>query len=169
MPNSAVNGKSVIKEFIESQSDIKTIVDVGCGQGTYAKLLGKEYEYIGIEIFPAYIEKFNLLPLYKEILIGDVYEFTVGIIHGGMPDGDCIIFGDVLEHLEDEEATFVLLQALQKYNHVILSIPVDGREGKVHYGNEHEKHLSSWTFEELEEITNWKRTAESKGIGVFCK
>lgn len=166
MPSSAVNGKSVIKEFIDSQKDIKVIVDVGCGQGTYAKLLGDKYDYLGIEIFEDYVEKFKLKDLYMSMFIADIYDVAR---MNQWPKGDCIIFGDVLEHLPKDKALIVLEKALRAFKHVVISIPVDGRVGKVHYGNEAELHLSDWTYEEVESLADWERTAESKKIGVFCK
>jgi SAM-dependent methyltransferase len=69
---SSPNGKKEIKEWIEKQTDIKTIVDVGPGKGTYAKLLGNKYNWIGIEAWKPYVEKYNLSNLYKEIIISDI-------------------------------------------------------------------------------------------------
>lgn len=163
MPGSQVNGKSVIKDFIESKKDIVRIVDVGAGSGTYPKLLGSKYEYVAIEIWKPYVEMFNLELYYDQIIIEDITKLRT------WPKGDCIIFGDVLEHLDTEKGSRVLSKAVNDYKHVIVSIPVDGREGKIHYGNPHEQHLSSWTFDQLQYAAAWEVTSESGDIGVFCR
>lgn len=170
MPGSAIQGKAEIKKWILERTDIKKIIDVGAGSGTYPNLVGnKSKHWTGIEIFPFYINKFGLTDLYNEILIGDIYDFSVGNIEGGLPEGDLIIFGDVLEHLEKERALKVLQIALEKYSHVIISIPVDGSPSKIHYGNIHELHISKWTFKEIESMADWEVKLESRGIGVFIK
>lgn len=168
MPGSVKHGKSEIKEFIYNQPDIRRIVDVGCGSGTYRNLLGNRYHYVGIEIFPKYIEMFKLLDIYDEVLIGDIYDFSTGVIEGGLPDGDLIIFGDVLEHLQKEKALKTLEKSFEKYKHIVVSIPIDGRDGAIHYGNPHEAHISTWTFDEVKKITSWKLAMRIRGIGIFC-
>jgi hypothetical protein len=90
MPGSKETGKAEIKEWVNDQKDIKVIVDVGCGGGTYPKLLGNKYEYIGIEIWEPYVAMFGLNLLYKEIIVSDV-----GLCK--LPEGDLIIFGDILD------------------------------------------------------------------------
>lgn len=167
MPGSQINGKSEIREWINSKSDIKVIIDVGCGEGTYPKLLGNKYEYIGIEIWEPYVEKFGLQDLYKEIILSDVRLCS-------LPEGDCIIFGDILEHLPKKDALKVLTEAGEKYKHLVLSIPISMKKGeivsgKIHYGNPNEAHVSSWLFVELEKMFKWDRVIFSGGIGVFIK
>jgi len=167
MPGSRINGKDKIKEFI-NQKVIYTIVDVGPGEGTYAKLLGPSYKYIGIEIWEPYIKQFKLDEMYSEIIVADVTQLP------DLPKGDCIIFGDVLEHIDKFYALNLLLKAEANYKHMIVSLPIseDGAivPGKIHYGNKHEAHISAWTWEQCKELfKNWEVQIESKGIGVFCK
>lgn len=40
MPVSSKEGKDIIKNWFKKQTDIKTIVDLGPGKGSYPKLLG---------------------------------------------------------------------------------------------------------------------------------
>lgn len=161
MPGSVQVGKEEIKRFIESQEDIKTIVDVGAGSGTYRKLLGDKYYWSAIEVFAPYVEMFNLTELYNEVLVMPVEESP-------LINGDCIIFGDVLEHIEKATALCILQKAIDKYKHVIVSIPIGHYPGAIHYGNEKEAHISEWSFDEIKKLANWKETYLSKQIGVFC-
>lgn len=169
MPGSVIQGKQQIKSFIDSnRNDIKKIVDVGAGSGTYPNLLGREdYYWIGIEIFPDYVERFDLNSIYDEIIIADISELP----KEEWPDADCIIFGDVLEHLPKPKAIEVLDRALMKYKHVVLSIPIGFWDAEEHYGNKHELHLSTWTMAELRERADWTETHHimKNSIGVFCK
>lgn len=166
MPGSVKHGKQNIKEFVHSLKDVKTIVDVGPGSGTYAELLGDKYKYIGIEIFEDYIERFDLDSLYEDIIIADIYDIASDKV---FPKGDLIIFGDVLEHLNKRKAQEVLDRALITYKHVVVSIPLGKYPGAVHYGNIHEKHISTWSFEEVKERGKWELALRAKDIGIFCK
>jgi hypothetical protein len=166
MSGSQIQCKAEIKAWIDQQNDIKVIVDVGAGSATYPKLLGNKYTYIGIEIWAPYVKQFKLHNYYKEIIVGDIR-------HVNLPVGDCIIFGDILEHLPKKDALEVFFKANNLYKHIILSIPFT-ENGEVTYskiraGNICEQHLSGWTLKELNSLTFWKYTVDSKHIGVFCK
>lgn len=168
LPGSVVQGKEQIKQFVQKHLDIKKIVDVGAGSGTYRTLIGDGYEWTAIEIWEPYVERFNLTQLYKKIVIGNVFElFKIN----SFPSGDCIIFGDVLEHLVKEEALVVLQKALENYKHVIVSIPIGEWTAQEHYGNKYELHISTWSFKELEDLYEWKykQFFGKNSIGVFCK
>lgn len=167
MPGSASHGKNNIKDWVEAQDDIKTIVDIGAGGGTYPRLLGSGYTWIGIEIFEPYVDKFKLLDYYQEIVIGDVVDlFNMA----KEPKGDLIIFGDVLEHIDKYAAKNLLRKALAKFKHVVVSIPMeDSYPGKEHYGNIHERHISTWSIKDIESLTKWEICEIVRGIGIFCR
>lgn len=164
MPSSSLKGKAETREWFEQHSEIKTVVDVGCGKGTYPHLLRKHnLKWIGIEIYEPYIEEFNLREMYSEIILGD-------IITCELPDADCIIFGDVLEHLPKENAKEVLTRAEAKYKHIIVSIPINYEQGPWK-GNIHETHRSIWMEEELMELFknySFKRIYDHR-IALFIK
>ncbi len=165
MPSSSKHGKNLIKDWLDKQKDIKTIVDVGCGQATYPKLLGDKYKYIGIEIWAPYIKQWELEKYYKYIIIGDI-RYVIA------PPADCIIFGDILEHLNRADAIDVLYNANLNYPHVIVSIPLiesNYQIGKDHYGNWFERHQSEWEFEDLAKRINWDYQVNEKGMGIYCR
>ncbi len=170
MPGSRIQGKSNISEWIFRNADIKTIVDVGPGSGTYPKLLGDSFTYIGIEIWEPYVEMFDLKQFYKEIIIGDIRDVD-------LPDGDCIIFGDILEHLLKRDALEVIRRAEEHYKHMVISIPISGEEGVVvpgaiHYNNPNEAHISAWLFEEIYDMYDWDpetMLVQKNRMGIFMK
>ena len=114
----------------------KTIIDVGAGAGTYAKLLKPfiEAHYAGVEIYQKNVDQYNLHELYDTMVVGDVRELE-------SLQADLIIFGDVLEHMTEEEAVKVWDVASKGCKYAILSIPI------IHYpqgevdGNVHETHV----------------------------
>lgn len=162
MPFSEGYGKNIIKEWFDVQKDIKTIIDVGPGSGTYAKLLGPKYKYIGIEIWAPYVDKYNLHELYQEVIIGDIR-------HVMFPQGDCIIFGDIVEHMPKNDAHDVLVRAISRYKHMVVSIPIGYFHQSQSEDNKFEAHLSFWTFEELQSILQFPVQKMDKDIGIFIK
>lgn len=169
MPGSRVQGKQEIKDWVYGHDDIDHIVDVGPGSATYSKLLGKDYDYVGIEIWAPYIVQWNLKKYYKKVIVADVR-------HVKFPPGDLIIFGDILEHLEKIDAEEVLWKALELYPHVVVSVPLSDKRGEVTYGQEHygnwfESHKAGWTFEEFSKLAKWDmaKIINKNKIGVFAK
>ena len=166
MPGSRVDGKKEIKEWVEKQTDIRTIVDVGAGKAIYPKLLGALYNWIAIEIWAPYIKMWGLKDYYNKIIIGDIRYLK-------LPQGDLIIFGDVIEHLPKEDALKVIRAARRVYKHMIISLPLSepGKiyPGEIHYDNWFEKHISGWTYIEINKLTEWDMALIVKGMGVFAK
>jgi len=163
MPISAIEGKKQIKEWVESREDIKTIVDVGPGEGTYYNLLGKDYEWIGVEAFQPYVEEYKLRDKYDKIIVADVNDID-------LPEGDLIIFGDVLEHMSKEQAV-LLLDRASKYKHVIASVPIgEWPQGAVN-DNEYEIHRATWFMRELETdlFKDFDIKFKEGAIGVFIR
>jgi 2-polyprenyl-3-methyl-5-hydroxy-6-metoxy-1,4-benzoquinol methylase len=102
-------------------SDIKTLLDVGCGQGSFLNLV-KEHtgaETWGIEVESQVAEKAKNKT--DNIITGKVEDVITSI-----PDSyfDCITFNDILEHLiEPGETLNMIKQKLSPNGIIIASIP----------------------------------------------
>lgn len=101
--------------------EIKTILDVGCGQGAFLKLVKEQTgaEAWGIEMEPDVAEVAKKYA--DKILTGKIENLTNSI-----PDAyfDCIIFNDVLEHLLDPTETLKLIRPKLSGNGIVIaSIP----------------------------------------------
>lgn len=101
------------------QTDVKTALDVGCGEGNFGKLIKKKFdaEVWGFEPVPrAYeVAKENLDKVLNSIFLPD-----------SVPDNkfDLISFNDVLEHMtEPGEVLRQCLTKLTARGQVIASIP----------------------------------------------
>jgi len=98
--------------------------DVGCGDGFYGKLVKHilpTASVSGIELNPRWASHCKKLNIYDKILevgIEDAIKLDI------FAENDLIIFGDVLEHLEKENMTFVLSEAVRKVKYVIINGPV---------------------------------------------
>ncbi len=146
MPSSDKQGKDIIRKWIEQRNDITTIVDLGPGEGTYPRLLvNKEYIWKAVEIWAPYIKQFCLDNIYDEIRVGDIRYME-------LPDGDCCIAGDVLEHMSKEDAIKVINKIDKQFKHVVLSIPINHHSKDIVNGNWFEIHKSIWHLDELNNI-----------------
>lgn len=118
------------------------ILDVGAGQGKYARLL-PEYRLIdAIEVWEPSVDRYSLRELYRGVHVGDVSELV--------SDSDWLdeeadryrfgILGDVLEHIESEAAVWTLHRLRQRCDELLVVVPYLYPQG-AEDGNEHQRHL----------------------------
>lgn len=170
-----------ISEVLELylKANPKTVLDVGVGFGKWGVLF-REYGDIfrgrlkqtdwktqihGVEIFPEY-SNCIYKEVYNEVYFIDIKELAPTIKHY-----DFIYAGDVIEHLEKDDAIQVILRLKKISKQFVLSIPLSDRwpQGEV-FGNKYESHLSVWTEEELKRYFNHSsiyKNPAGKPIGLF--
>lgn len=122
-----------------------TILDIGAGEGTYAKLLRPGLDgtrFIGVEIWKPYLSAYRLTDIYDEVLIGDARTMA-------LPTADVVILGDVLEHMTHDEALTLWQRSRTLARQAVFaSIPIIyAPQGAVN-GNTHETHVHTWTHTE---------------------
>lgn len=163
MPHSSRNGKAEIRRIVSLLRHDR-ILDVGVGSGVYADMFPKA-ELTGVEIFLPYVEKFKLLSKYKEILIDDVRTREC------FDTFDVAIAGDVLEHMEPEDAAAVVRKLRGCADVVIASIPLGHMpQGEVD-GNPHEAHIGGdWSVQRVAEVLGaplYSKVCHEIGIFVW--
>lgn len=126
--------KENIKEYLENKYTEKArVLDVGAGSGTYYNLLGDYFKIIdAVEIYKPNIEKFKLKDKYSLVFNENIVDFEYDFY-------DIIIFGDVIEHLSEEEADKVLKYAKDRCREMIVAVPYCYKQGEVE-GNIYEIH-----------------------------
>lgn len=148
MPGSNPQGKARVLDFVVKHEEIKKIVDFGAGQGIYGHLLKGTMPWLkmtAVEIWEPYITKYGLWHLYDDIIKADICNLD-------WPDADMAIFGDVLEHMEKDEAVETIMRAIQKYPHIVISIPIADKLQGPECGNPYECHKYLWQIDELKRM-----------------
>lgn len=117
--NYYIHNRPEIASFVPKT--IKSILDIGCGQGAFLQLIKEQTgaETWGIEMVAeiAEIAKFNV----DRILTGKIEEVINSIPNDYF---DCITFNDVLEHLlEPTNVLKMIIPKLTENGIVIASIP----------------------------------------------
>jgi predicted TPR repeat methyltransferase len=171
MPGSSYQGKEQIVQWVRYHSNIKTVLDVGCGEGTYPNILKDNFELLtnatwwGVEAWKKNIEEFELEKKYFKVLNEDVRLLKWETL----PRFDLVIFGDVLEHMTKEESQVLVNAALAHSKYVVISIPVKHMPQDAVGGNPFEVHVKDdWTHEEvLESFPHIKLWSATKKIGVY--
>jgi hypothetical protein len=161
MPGSLNLGKLFVRDWFRRQQDIKSIIDFGAGLGTYRRLLGPGYHWTAVEIFQPYVTEYELERLYDEVILGDLRTLD-------WPEADCLIFGDVLEHLTKQDVSAVI-ERTKAYKHMIVSLPIGPWPQGAVDGNEAERHLSTWEFEECRQLLACPINILHGEIGVFIR
>ena len=132
----------------------KRVLELGIGMGKWGVLLreytdvwwgrmrGSEQSTVidGIEIFEGY--RNPLWDVYDSIKIGNVLDLLPW-----MPDYDIILCLELLEHLPKAVGISFIQLVLKKCNWLFLSY-TNSHQGAA-WGNEHEKHISTWAPEEI--------------------
>lgn len=155
MPTSDAEGKDWSLDWFRYHLP-NTVTDVGPGEGTYAKLFRPVHEgvwWTGIEAHRPYIQRFKLKStktrrMYDELHVMDVREAPDHLFHR-----DCVIFGDLLEHVERDDAVRLLqrVEAAGAWN-ILVSVPiVDSPQGEVD-GNPYEAHLHQWDADDMDAV-----------------
>ncbi|MGW5197354.1 class I SAM-dependent methyltransferase [Streptomyces spiralis] len=173
MPTSDAEGKDwSLERFKRHQPN--TVTDVGPGEGTYAKLFRPVHEgvwWTAIEIHRPYIKKFRLnstktRTMYDEIHVEDARESAEHLFFR-----DLVIFGDVLEHMERDDAVALLqkAEAAGCWN-ILVSLPiVESIQGEVD-GNPHEEHVHQWDADDMDAVLAGLggRTESMRGGTLGC-
>jgi len=166
MPFSSQSGKASIKWVMSKIPQLETALDIGVGEGTYAKLFPK-LKWTGVEIWEPYIEKHGLSSLYPDLHIADAREWDTDRKY------DVCFLGDVLEHMTQEEAKTLLDKARRWADTVVVSIPIGKYPQGEFEGNPYEAHVKDdWSDAEVKRCfgqPTWSAVDNEIGVYVYSK
>lgn len=146
MPWSHTEGKTWLCEQ-HDEFKPKTVVDIGPGAGMYGNWMRQNHRghWTGIEVWEPYVSQFDLRSKYDVIRIEDAREAE-------LPEADLYIAGDVLEHMDKDEAVALIERMKAKTKHLFISIPIiEYHQGAIE-GNPYEEHKYHWGFEEMRDL-----------------
>lgn len=150
MPGSAIEGKDMVRDFI-IRNEVKSVLDIGPGEGTYYHALQDSgiIQLDGIEAWGPYVNDFSLVDKYNKLIIGDVYY----IDWNKLQDYDIVLFGDVLEHMPEQQGWDVILRAAKQSKWVVISLPIINYPQGVSFdGNWFEAHIEQYSYDRVLEI-----------------
>lgn len=166
MPFSSNSGKDSIAWALARIPVPKTALDIGCGQGTYAKMFPK-LQWTGVEIWEPYVEKYSLKDLYPSLHIADVRELDTD------EHFDVCFLGDVLEHMTKEEAQALVEKAKRWADTVVISIPLGHYPQGEYEGNPYEAHVTdNWTDVDVRQAfgePTWSDIDQEIGVYIYSK
>jgi 2-polyprenyl-3-methyl-5-hydroxy-6-metoxy-1,4-benzoquinol methylase len=140
----------------------KRILDVGCGAGKTGEVLKNEgfEEIYGVEINP--LAALEARPHYKELILADVGKDPLPFERHFF---DCIVYGDILEHLHDpwevlrrhremlkDDGVIICSIPNIRYYKILKSLVFEGRWDYVDLGILDRTHLRFFTLRTIEEL-----------------
>jgi hypothetical protein len=154
MPVSSVENIAPIMIELERRQP-SGVIDIGCGVGLYGALMRNyldgrwgrvkkgdwKVHLMGVEGFPEYISP--LWGAYDKVLIQDftkMYEDIKGWPYALMIDS--------LEHCEKTEGKIILRSLVETNERVLISVPVGVCEQGAEFGNEFERHRTTFRGEQ---------------------
>ncbi len=137
MPGSIRENDADVVAFVQ-ENNIKTVLDVGAGRGTYGTLLRPHVERIdAVEIWEPYVDQFGLKAIYDTVVIDDIRNFPIAAGR----HWDLVVFGDVLEHMSADESQSVWTHASYVSRFGLISVPIVHWPQGAEFGNPHEIHV----------------------------
>jgi hypothetical protein len=112
------------------------ILDVGADQGKYRLLLWDYPNVDGNEVYEPSVVENDLTSLYRDVILGDIYDVVTYDDFFEQRPYDVAILGDVLEHMTVTRAQYVLDRLVEHVDDVIVVVPFlyeQGPEGDNHY------------------------------------
>lgn len=127
--------KSALKRILPA-----SVVDFGCGLGKYGFLVREilgGVKTVAVDVFPKTTDWLSTQNIYNEVVNSDIREYEGG--------GHLGIFGDVLEHLPEEDIKKLLLSIFveSRFKYLIIVVPLGEVKQGAEGGNEAERHLST--------------------------
>ena len=128
-----------------------TVLDVGCGDGSFMALLNKDkkFEVTGIDAYKSYLAKAKKTGVYKKLILGDVRKLPFK-----EKSFDIVLCSQVIEHLKKEEGEELIrdLEKTAKRQVIVATtvgfFPYEPFEGKDE--NPLQVHQSGWEPKEFE-------------------
>jgi hypothetical protein len=143
VPYSAAEGKTwatahLVHHFRGRELEAIRFLDIGCGAGLWLDVIKPSFPnsiWTGIEVWEPYVERFRLRERYDEIIVDDARD-----VH--FPLTDVVIWGDVLEHMSEDDAVTNYERSLfRTYELVIGSVPIIHYPQGAEEGNPYEVHV----------------------------
>lgn len=136
--------------FRHKLADVKTILDVGCGNGEFIAIVNadKKYQITGVDLFAPYLKQAKKYGVYKKLINQDIKNIKF------MPaQFDAVISSQVIEHLTTKQG-LDHIKKLEKYANkkIIIGTPNGHFHQEGYDGNHLQEHHSEWTFQDFQKL-----------------
>lgn len=161
MPTSSTENKEKIVKWYKEIAPL-SVIDIGPGKGTYAKLLKPfvaDTHWTGIEAWAPYINQYNLEQYYNYIVIADARV----VDYERIGNSSLVIMGDVLEHMTKFEAIDLINRVKKFTENIIISIPLWHLDQAPVEGNWFEIHKDHWEHKEMKDFLSDGLVASIEG------
>jgi len=140
-----------------------TVLDIGAGSGKWGIALKENFIIDAVEVWQENIDKFKLNEIYRKVYKSDILDFDFDFY-------DIIILGDILEHLEVEQAQNLINKLYKKCNQLLIVVPYNYEQDDLG-GNPYEIHKQPDLTEKLfmERYKGFKLLFGNEIYGYFIK
>lgn len=149
----------------QSLGNPKTILDLGCGDGSLMELLanGKKWQVTGVDLYAENVTVASKRNLFAKVLKADVIKFVKQQIKE-KKKYDVVFCSQVIEHIDRKrgEELLFLIESITRQK-VIIGTPREFMEQPLAYlgNNAHQVHKSGWSEEDFR-----KKGYKVFGIGL---
>jgi len=149
VPQNTVPRQRVVASQIQALNlDKVSILDVGCGCGTFAGAIPKDWDYRGFDFSSVAIDKAKEKYPDRKFQVGSVYDPQIYL----PVDYNVIVCGQVLEHTDDLK----VLELFPKNVHIFVTVPIFGDPAHIRYfeniADIYERYSGSLDLQHVESI-----------------
>ncbi|QRN99064.1 hypothetical protein JRI60_08605 [Archangium violaceum] len=148
------------------QGFVERVVDIGPGHGTYSGIQVEGQFWTAVEVWGPYVREFELSQRYDRVIVADARWVDWSLL-GGF---DLALCGDVMEHMEKQQAVELADRLLRHGRFVIISIPIEPYPQDEVNGNPFEVHVKDdWSHDEvMASFPDVVLSHRHGDIGVYC-
>jgi len=156
-----------INELKRAFRGCESFIELGCGPDSPTQYIEKTVNKIGVDIHEPWLNESKKRNLFNKYILADIRN----VFELPLPETDCVMLLDVIEHLEKEEGIEILENA-EKFakKTVIVSTPNGFMKQEPVEWDPYSEHKCGWTKNDFEKrgykvigISGWKKLKKEGG------
>ncbi|MDP2638257.1 MAG: class I SAM-dependent methyltransferase [Candidatus Levybacteria bacterium] len=130
--------------------EMKSVLDVGCGENSPLARVNKNFNSVGVDIFESSITKSKKAKIHDDYKVGNILKIDTLFKPKSF---DVVIALDVVEHFEKKDA-IKLLKAMDKVakKKVVILTPNGFAKQDPYDGNPFQEHKSGWSISDFKNL-----------------
>lgn len=141
---------SYYKVLERELKDIKSVLDVGCGENSPLARVSKNFYSVGIDVFEPSITKSKKAKIHDDYKVGNILKLETFFKPKSF---DAVVALDVIEHFKKKDA-LKLIDSMDRIakKKVLIVTPYGFTQQSAYDGNPYQEHKSGWNVSDFKKM-----------------